>query len=82
MTQQVIRASEIGQYAFCAWAWWLGRVRGIALANVRRMQAGVVAHHRHGRQVRAYHWLHQAAYILLTIALLLAPVGIWLMLHA
>ncbi len=52
MSDRIIRASEIGQYDFCAQAWWLGSVEGVQPSNVRELQAGTRAHAEHGRQVR------------------------------
>jgi len=72
----VIRASEIGRYAYCAHAWWLGSVRGLPSTHEREMVAGEVAHLRHGRGVRASLWLSRLAY---TVLLLAAVVGVvWL----
>jgi hypothetical protein len=51
MSDRVIRASEIGQYDFCAKAWWLGSIEGVQPSNVRELQAGTTAHAEHGRQV-------------------------------
>ena len=69
-TSQVIRASEIGAYAYCARAWWLGRVLGYRPANLERMAAGEEAHIRHGQKVVSYHRLQRWAYALLALALL------------
>lgn len=69
-TSQVIRASELGQYAYCARAWWLGRVLGYRSANLEGMAAGEAAHIRHGRKVVGYHRLQRWAYALLALALL------------
>ena len=55
--EEIIRASEIGQYAFCARAWWYSRVKGYAPENTVELEQGVVRHRHHGRQVRAYHQL-------------------------
>ena len=52
MSDRVIRASEIGQYDFCAEAWWLGSIEGVRPSNVHELQAGAAAHAEHGRQVR------------------------------
>ena len=51
----VIRASEVSQYAFCARAWWLGRVKGYRSTNVRAMRQGTARHEAHGRAVEGYH---------------------------
>ena len=67
---QVIRASELGQYAYCARAWWLGRVLGYRPTNLERLEAGEAAHVRHGRQVVSSHRLRQWAYVFLALALL------------
>lgn len=67
---QVIRASELGQYAYCARAWWLGRVLGYRSANLERMAAGEAAHVRHGQKVVSSGRLRRWAYVLLVLALL------------
>ena len=69
-TSQVIRASELGQYAYCARAWWLGRVLGYRPANLERLAAGEAAHVRHGQQVVSSRRLQRWAYALLAVALL------------
>jgi hypothetical protein len=73
----VIRASEIGQYVYCARAWWLGQVLGYRSTNVAAMREGAARHRFHGRQVEAYHrlrWLAIALLVLAGMALL-----IWLL---
>jgi hypothetical protein len=65
----VIRASELGQHAYCARSWWLERVQGIPSANVRELASGVAAHRAHGRAVVRYHSLQKLAYALLLLAL-------------
>lgn len=65
---EVIRASEIGQYAYCARAWWLGRVLGYRSANVEAMREGVAQHRFHGRGVERYHRLRWLAAGLLVLA--------------
>jgi hypothetical protein len=64
MSDRVIRASEIGQYDFCAKAWWLGSIEGVQPSNVRELQAGATAHAEHGRQVRRAAQMQLAAFIL------------------
>ena len=74
--ERVIRASEIGRYAYCAHAWWLGSVEGLPSAHEPDMAAGEVAHLRHGQGVRASLGLRRLAYLVLLLA---AVVGaVWL----
>lgn len=63
-----IRASELAQYAFCARAWWLGRVMGYRSANVAAMRQGTARHRAHGRAVEGYHRLRRLALALLALA--------------
>lgn len=70
--RHVIRASEIGQYTYCARAWWLGSVLGYESANVEAMESGLAAHHAHGRSVEAYHARRRLAFALLVLALIVA----------
>jgi CRISPR/Cas system-associated exonuclease Cas4 (RecB family) len=67
----VIRASELSQYAFCARAWWLGRVKGYRSTNVRAMRQGRARHEAHGRAVEGYHLLRRLAVALVVLAGLL-----------
>ncbi len=76
-TERIIRASEVGRYAFCARAWWLGSVEGLPSAHWREMAAGEVAHQRHGRRVRASVTLARLAYLFLALAVLVAVVALW-----
>ena len=69
-TGTVIRASELGEYAYCARAWWLGRVLGYRPANLERLAAGEAAHVRHGRKVISSRRLQRWAYVSLALALL------------
>ena len=74
----VIRASEISQYAFCARAWWLGRVRGYRSTNLAAMRRGEARHRAHGRVVEGYHRLRWLAVALLSLATIL--IVAWLLL--
>jgi hypothetical protein len=44
----IIRAGEIGQYVYCAHAWWLGRVHGLTPANAEELALGRSFHAGHG----------------------------------
>ena len=48
---QIIRASEVGEYVYCARAWWLRRVAGLQPAGGARRELGTALHVRHGRTV-------------------------------
>lgn len=74
--ERIIRAHEVGQYVYCARAWWLGCIKGVPSANVEEMAAGEAAHHRHGRRVDAASLLSRLAYALLVLAVLIG-VGWW-----
>jgi hypothetical protein len=65
--EPVIRASELGQYAFCARAWWLGRVKGYRSTNVEAMRQGSQQHRVHGLSVERYHRLRRLAVTLFVL---------------
>lgn len=69
---QIIRASEIGEYVFCHRAWWLHRVQGLESANRAQMEAGTIKHVEHGRAVQRADILRRAAIILFVVALFFA----------
>jgi hypothetical protein len=70
-SDRIIRASELGQYSFCAQAWWLGSVEGVPSANVREMDAGTFAHEQHGRTVQLSSWLSQAGLICIALGIVM-----------
>jgi hypothetical protein len=65
-----ITASQVGQYAYCAQAWWLGVVEGCEPRNVRAIRAGTAVHGRHGWRVSLARGAGLAALALLGIACL------------
>jgi 3-mercaptopyruvate sulfurtransferase SseA len=74
----VVRASEIGQYVYCARAWWFARVKGCQTENMAMLRRGTARHRRHGRRVEGYHLLrHLALFVLLLAAVALVA---WLLL--
>jgi hypothetical protein len=54
--RSLVRASEIGQWAFCQRAWWLAYVKQTPHQNPRLLAHGEALHRSHGRTV----WLGQA----------------------
>jgi hypothetical protein len=66
----VIRASEIGQYLYCARAWWLERVVGRPSAHGEEMARGQAEHAGHGRAVISYNLANWAGYLLLALAVI------------
>ncbi len=76
---RIIRASEIGQYEYCARAWWLGRVLGYRSRNVEEMAAGAEEHASHGQQVASYHHWQGLAYFLLSLAAVVGLFLFWLL---
>lgn len=47
----VVRASELGQFAYCPHAWYLESVLRLPSANVAYLEEGAEVHRRHGRKV-------------------------------
>jgi CRISPR/Cas system-associated exonuclease Cas4 (RecB family) len=67
----IIRASEVGEYVYCARAWWLRRVIGMQPAEQARRDKGMTLHWRHGRAVRYSRVLLVLAGTLLVVSLTL-----------
>ena len=65
-----VTASQIGQYAYCAHAWWLSAVEGHEPTDLGAISAGTTAHERHGWHVSLSRGLGRLALILLGLALL------------
>ena len=65
-----ITASQVGQYAYCAHAWWLSAVERRAPTDLKAISAGTTAHERHGWRVSLGRGLNRLALILLGLALL------------
>ena len=76
MSDRILRASEIGQYDFCAKAWWLGSIEGVPPSNVHELQAGTAAHEEHGRQVRRASQLQMAALVLVGLGVIVLVLAI------
>jgi hypothetical protein len=77
MSDRIIRASEIGQYDFCAKAWWLGSIEGVQPSNVHELQAGTAAHAQHGRQVQRASQMQIAAFALVALGVVILIVALF-----
>jgi hypothetical protein len=77
VSDRVIRASEIGQYDFCAKAWWLGNIEGVSPSNIRELQAGTAAHEQHGRQVQRASQLQIAAFALVALGVIVLMLALF-----
>lgn len=81
----LVRASDIGQWAYCRRAWWLAVVQGAVHRRPERLQHGTRAHRQHGlRLARATRrqrlgWIVLGLGLLLLAAYLMAVVvwGLW-----
>lgn len=67
----ILRASEVGEYVYCARAWWLRRVGGLEPAGRERREHGTALHRRHGRAVVGSRALLIGAALLAVVALAL-----------
>ena len=66
----IIRASEIGEYVYCARAWWLRRVADLEPDGRERREHGTALHRRHGRAVAG-----SRALVLLFVVLVIAALA-------
>lgn len=51
--RSLVRASDLGAWAYCNRAWWLHEVKGVEHANPAALAQGNVVHKAHGRQVQS-----------------------------
>ena len=79
-SSKVLKASEIGGYAYCERGWWLSRVLGYRSAHRERMALGEQAHLSHGSTVVASHRLERWGYtmVFLGVSLGLLTLILWL----
>ncbi len=74
MPDRVIRASEIGQYDFCAKAWWLGAIEGVPPDNIAELQAGTDWHAAHHQVISRAQHMQQGAIVLVVIGVILLAI--------
>jgi hypothetical protein len=79
---RIIRASEIGEYSYCARAWWYRHVVKLSPPDGKgagRLVEGTRLHARHGREVASSAMLRVAALTLLAVGLLAIALSLLLM---
>jgi hypothetical protein len=62
--RSLVRASDIGAWAFCQRAWWLANVQGAEHENPADLSRGTAVHEAHGDDVRQAHQLRRVGLIL------------------
>ena len=67
---KTIRASEIGEFAYCRRAWWY-HAQGYEPSNQPDLAEGTEMHYRHARTIMLSSCLRLLAYIVLLGALLI-----------
>ena len=78
--RSLVRASDIGLWAYCHRAWWLAKVKGAPHRNPAVLEVGVAAHAAHGSQVTRARTLQRVGLLFVVTALLLG--GLMLVLWA
>lgn len=68
----LVRASDIGLWAFCHRAWWLARVRGVAHQRPAVLIKGQAVHQAHGHTVQRAHLYTTLGWRLLALGMMMA----------
>lgn len=68
--RSLVRASDIGLWAFCRRAWWLAQVKGAPHQNPQLLARGIEMHADHGTRLRRAQRLQTAGIWLLIVAVL------------
>jgi hypothetical protein len=77
--RSLVRASDIGLWAYCHRAWWLAKVQGAPHRNPAVLEAGRAAHAGHGSQVVRARTMQRLGLALSLAAVLLGVIvlGLW-----
>ena len=74
--RSLVRASDIGAWAFCQRAWWLANVQGAEHENPAVLTCGTAAHEVHGKTVRQAQSMQRLGLILLGLGGLLLVLAV------
>ena len=79
--RSLVRASDIGAWAFCQRAWWLANVQGAEHEDPTVLIRGTAAHEMHGATVRRAQTMQRMGLLLVGIGgpLLALTVVLWLL---
>jgi hypothetical protein len=66
--RSLVRASDIGLWAYCNRAWWLAKVKGVPHRNPAVLDYGTAVHAEHGTQVKRAATAHRVGWLLLIVA--------------
>ncbi len=70
--RSLVRASDIGAWAYCRRAWYLAQVRKVAHSRPEALRQGTQAHTRHGQKVRHAGQMQRIGKRLILVGLVLA----------
>jgi hypothetical protein len=79
--RSLVRASDIGAWAFCNRAWWLAKVQKATHENPAALSRGDKAHAAHGQAVTQANRLQRVGLFLVAAGLILAGLilVVWLL---
>lgn len=69
-----VSASQVGQYAYCARAWWLSAVEKYEPVDYGALERGSRIHERHGWRVALARGAFRLAFLLMGAALVVLAV--------
>ena len=75
--RSLVRASDIGAWAFCQRAWWLANVQGAEHENPAVLTRGTAAHEAHGETVRQAQSMQRMGLILVGVGGLLLVLAVF-----
>ena len=74
--RSLVRASDIGAWAFCNRAWWLAHVQHAEHENPAALSRGDEAHAAHGQAVTQAGWQQRLGLLLLAAGLILGGLSV------